>query len=243
MAKQSVLDMVQNILSAIDSDPVSDIDETVESIQIAELLREAYYDLMSQREWPFLQVKTTLDGLGDVNNPTTMRMPDNLNKVFWLKYNKKEVMYIDPQEFQHMVDLRVAQTDVVDSNGFILNRDPEYWTSYDDKNVVFDGYNTAEGNTLQGSRSVVYGLKVAEWTHANTFIPDMPEKFFPTLLAEAKSAAFMNLKQLPNQKEERKAQRGRVMLRNEVWRNEAGEIKYNTKVNYGRRGSPSTRRK
>jgi hypothetical protein len=243
MAKQSVLDMVQNILSAIDSDPVSDIDETVESVQVAELLREAYYDLMSQREWPFLHVRTTLDALGDLANPTTMRMPDNLNKVFWLKYNKKEVVYVPPQEFQHMLDIRVAQPNVVNSAGFIINRDPEYWTSFDDKNVVFDAYTIATEDTLQGSKSLVYGLKVAEWTQANTFIPDMPEKFFPTLLAEAKSAAFMNLKQLPNQKEERKAQRGRVMLRNEVWRNEAGEIKYNTKVNYGRRGSPSTRRK
>jgi hypothetical protein len=73
------------------------------------------------------------------------------------------------------------------------------------------------------------------WQHTNTFIPDLPDKFFPTLLAEAKAQAFVNLKQQANVREERKAQRGRVIMRNESWRNENGEAKYNTRVNYGRR--------
>jgi hypothetical protein len=54
------------------------------------------------------------------------------------------------------------------------------------------------------------------------------------LLAEAKSQAFVNLKQQSNAREERKATRGRMAMRNESWKNDNGEIKYNTKVNYGR---------
>ncbi len=77
MAKQTLLQMTQNILSALDSDPVDSIDETVEAIQVAELVKEAYFDLISQRDWPFLFVLGTLDGVGDVNNPSTLK-PLNL---------------------------------------------------------------------------------------------------------------------------------------------------------------------
>jgi len=234
MAKLSLLDMTQSILSAMDSDPVSSIDETVESIQVAELVRESFFDLMSQRDWPFLSTLSALEGLGDVANPTKMKIPDGMNKVQWIKMYKKDVMWLRPEEFQHMLDNRTPDNTVVNSNGYVINRDPIYWTSYDDKFVFFDGYDSDKTTTLIGADSKVYGTKVAQWQHVDTFIPDIPEKFFPTLLAEAKSQAFVNLKQQANNREEAKARRGRVIMQNESWRNEFGEIKYNRKVNYGR---------
>jgi hypothetical protein len=233
--KLTLLDMTQSILSAMDADEVSAIDETLEAIQVADLVKEAYFDLMGQRDWPHLRTLSALEGLGDVNNPTRMRMPSNMNKVFWIKYNKKDVAYLSPEEFTHVIDKRVAQAGVIDSNGYGLNEDPSYWTTYDDDYVVFDGRNSLVDNTLQQSKCKVYGTVAPSWSHTNTFIPDLPDKFFPTLLAEAKAQAFVNLKQQANVREERKAQRGRVIMRNESWRNENGEAKYNTRVNYGRR--------
>ena len=232
--KLSLLDMVQNILSAMDSDEVSSIDETVEAVQVALLVKEAYFDILAQRDWPFLQQLYSLEGLGDVANPTKMKLPDNANKVFWIKYDGKEVDYVEPQTFLDIIDKRVEQTGVVDANGYVLNRNPLYWTSYDDKHIVFDGRNSAVDNTLIGSKTKVFGTMAAEWQHVDTFIPNLPEKFFPTLLAEAKAQAFVNLKQQANAREERKAQKGKVTMRNEAWRNENGEAKYNRKVNYGR---------
>lgn len=234
MAKLSLLDMTQNILSALDSDPVNSIDDTVESVQVAEVIRECYYDLMSQREWPFLRKLTTLDGLGDTTNPTHMGISDTHNKVYWIKYNKKEVTYMSPDLFHNMIALRVPQTGVINNDGYVINADPTYWTSYDDQTIVFDGYNSAVDTTLQSSKSAVYVLTQAPWTHTDNYIPDIPEKVFPTLLAEAKATCFLNLKQQQNPREERRAQRGRVVMLNSVWKNNAGEAKYNGKVDYGR---------
>jgi hypothetical protein len=232
--KLSLLDMTQNILSALDSDEVSSIDETVEAVQVAELVKESYFDLMAQRDWPFLRQLYALEGLGDLNNPTKMRMPENTNKVFWIKYNKSDVDWKSPEEFTYIIDNRVAQANVVDSNGFVINRDPLYWTSYDDKFVVFDAVDKSVENTLVGSKTKVYGTVAPTWQHVDTFIPNLPDKFFPTLLAEAKAQAFANLKQQINAREENKAKKGKVTMRNESWRNENGEAKYNRKVNYGR---------
>ena len=227
--------MTQNILSALDSDPVDSIDETVEAVQVAELVKEAYFELLSQREWPFLFKLSSLQSLGDVNNPTKMKIPDTWNKVKWIKYNKKEIQWVDPETFNDIISNRVAQTGVVNSNGYVINRDPIYWTSYDDQFIFFDGYNSSAESSLQSSNSSAYGMEQASWTHSDNFIPNVPEKFFPTLLAEAKSQAFVNLKQQANEREERKARRGRMAMRNESWKNESGEIKYNRLVSYGRK--------
>jgi hypothetical protein len=235
MAKMTLLDMVQNILSALDSDPVDSLDETVEAVQVAELIKEAYFELLSQRDWPFLFSLGALQALADPSNPTKMKIPDTWNKVKWIKYNKKEVQWVDPATFNDIISNRTEQAGVVNSNGFVINNDPVYWTSYDDVYVVFDGYDSSADSTLQASKSVIYGTQQASWSHVDTFIPNIPEKFFPTLLAEAKSQAFVNLKQQSNAREERKASRGRMAMRNEAWRNENGEVKYNSKVNYGRK--------
>jgi hypothetical protein len=235
MAKMTLLEITQSILSALDSDDVNSIDDTVESIQIADLVKESYFELLSQRDWPFLFAISSLEGLADTNNPTKMRMQEAWNKVKWIKYNKKVVTYMDPEAFIDMIDNRSVQANVVDSSGYIINADPVYWTSLDDTYVYFDGYDSSVDTTLQASKTKVYVSTQPTWTHIDTFVPNIPEKFFPTLLADAKSQAFVNIKQQVNAREERKAQRGRVTMRNEVWRNESGEAKYNRKVNYGRR--------
>lgn len=231
----TLLEMTQSILSAMDSDDVNSIDDTVESIQVAELVKEAYFELLSQRDWPFLFEVSTLEGLADTSNPTKMRMQESWNKVKWIKYNKKQVTYMEPEAFIEMIDNRTAQANVINSDGYVINADPVFWTSFDDKHVYFDGYDSTVDTTLQSSKSKVYVSTQPTWTHIDTFVPTIPEKFFPTLLSESKSQAFVNIKQQANNREERKAQRGRMTMRNESWRNENGEAKYNRKVNYGRR--------
>jgi len=235
MAKMTLLEMTQSILSAMDSDPVDSIDETVEAIQVADIVKEAFFELMSQRDWPFLFNTGSLQGLGDVNNPTKMKLPDTWKKVKWIKYNKKQITYIDPETFTEMIDNRAALAGVINANGYVINADPVYWTSFDDTFIIFDGFNNSAESTLQASNSKAYASIAPTWSHVDSFIPALPEKFFPTLLAESKSQAFVNLKQQSNNREERKAQRGRMAMRNEAWRNDEASIKFNRKVNYGRR--------
>lgn len=235
MAKMTLLAMTQNILSALDSDPVSDIDETVESTQVVEIIRESFYELMASRNWGFLRTLTNLTGLGDTSNPTKMQIPNTLNKILWVKYNNVEVAYLTPEDFHDKVSSRTPTSGLVDANGYGLSVDPSYWTTYDDKYIIFDSRDSSVDNTLQQSKSSVYGVKEATFTLSNVFTPDIPEKMFPLLLSEAKAQAFVNLKQQSNVREERKAQRARVALRNEAWRTEKGEPRFNTRVNYGRK--------
>jgi len=234
MATMTLLEMVGNILSAMDSDPANSIDDTVEAEQVALIVKETYFDLITQRDWPFLRTTFSLTGLGDTSNPTKLRIPTNYNKLLWFKYNKKDVTYLDPKDFQDVLDARTAEAGVVDANGFSLTSDPTYFTSYDDDYIVCDAYDEDTETTLTGANSLCYGVIAPAWTHEDTFTPLMPDKMFPVLLADAKATCFLNLKQQANAREERRAQRGRVRMQNEAWKTNDAEGKWNWKVNYGR---------
>jgi hypothetical protein len=236
MAKMTLLEMTQNILNAMESDAVASIDDTEESIMVAEMVKESYFLLCSQRDWPFLRTLSQLEGLADLDQPTTMRIPSTMNKVYWIKYNKKDVTYLPPKEFKDMIDRRNVDAANVDANGFITDRDPAYWTTYDDDYLVFDSLDVAAEatDTLHASKSVAYGVLVPSWTHEDSFIPTLPEKMFPTLLADAKGTAFLNLKQQGNAKEERRAQKGRIRFQNEAWKTDNSEVGTYAN-NYGRK--------
>lgn len=231
--KLTLLQATQDVLSTLNFDPVSSIDETVEAQQVAQELYVSYLTLMAERDWPHLCDKLSFEGLGSLATPTKMRMPDSINKVKWVRYNSKEVVYMPPEEFNDLVEGRKGRENA-NADGYLTNQDPEYWTTYNDKDVWFDGYNSSVDNTLQESKSVVYVVKTPQWSMLDTFVPDMPQKMFATWLADAKSSCYINMKQTANTKEERRAQKGRMVMQNESWRNEKGEARFNRKVNYGR---------
>jgi len=63
--KRTLLDMVQEILSDIDSDEIESIDDTVESEQVVSILKSTYYAMMSNRDWPHLRRSIQISSLGD----------------------------------------------------------------------------------------------------------------------------------------------------------------------------------
>lgn len=234
MAKLTLLQMTQDILNDMDSDPVNSISETEESLQVAQIIKTTYFSLISQRDWPFLRTLSALTGLGDTSNPTRMQIPTTSNKIKWLKYNKKDVCYLEPKKFLDLIQSRVALAGVIDANGYGLDRDPSYWTTYDDEYVVFDAYDLATETTLQTARSSAYLVLVPTWTASDGFIPLLPERMFPTLLAAAKATSFAVLKQVANPGAESIAARGIIRAQSESYKTEDGEPKSN-KINYGRK--------
>lgn len=237
--KMTLLEMVQNILGAMTSDDVNSIADTVEAQKVADTIKTTYMELISSRDWPFRKQRSSLTGLGDTANPTKMRFPTNVDKVYWIKYNKKDVDYLDPKQFQDMIDNRMAQTGIIDINGYGENSNPKFWTTFDDDYVIFDSIDTSLDTTLQESKSVAFVLNTPTWIAEDAAIPEMPDKMFSTLLADAKGTCFLNIKQTENKKEERIAQRGKVRMQNEAWRNEKGESMTDSNINYGR-DTPAT---
>jgi hypothetical protein len=110
---------------------------------------------------------------------------------------------------------------------------PSFWTSFDDDYIVCDSYDAQVDDTLQSSKTQVLAYMEPLWVHNDTAVPDLPSEAFPALLEEAKSTAFLVLKQMANQKAEAKAQRQQRWLSRKAWRTHGG-VRYE---NYGRRSS------
>lgn len=247
--KYSLLEMVQDILNDLDSDEANSINDTIEAQQIAQIIKTCYFELMSNRNWPHLRKLMQLNSSLDLTRPNYLRTPDNITELEMIKYNKakegdtrllyQDVTYKYPDEFLKEVQARNTDLDnidvITDYSGIplpiVTNQPPTYWTSFDDQYVVFDSYDKAVDDTLKSSKSQVYAYTRPTWEHNDEFIPNLPAEAFAMLLEEAKSTAFLALKQMPNQKAEQKASRQQRWLSRKDWVNHGG-IRY---PNYGRK--------
>lgn len=82
----TLLDMTQNILSALNSDNVNSIGDTPESLQVAEAIRTSYINLMGRLSLPEHNQPIQLVASNDISSPTLMYLPTGCNKLTWLKY-------------------------------------------------------------------------------------------------------------------------------------------------------------
>ena len=251
MPKLTLLDMVQDILSDMDSDYVNSIGDTVESDQVTRIIKATYYDLINNViDIPEHEEIVNLTALADTNHPTWFQYPSNVKRISLFKYNNatvdntdlryEEVKYKTPVDFEAYVNARtesdtnvVAYTDFNAGKLLIINdKHPQYWTSFDDKYLICDSFLNTVDTTLQASKTFCLCLTEPTWTNSNTFTPDLDAEFFPLLLAEAKSTCFTALKQVANAKEERKARRQLTHIHNKA--HKKAQDRHAAQPNYGR---------
>lgn len=217
----------------MNGDNVNSIDETTESMQVAEIIRETYEELMSQRDWPHLKQMFKLEALSDSDYPTTFKIPDRVSYVDWIKYNKKEstsdadlfdeVYYKEPDDFIELLNSRrttnsnvTVYEDNVSGIGLniVTDQAPTFWTSFDNDHIIMDSFDSDVEATLQESKTQTFAVTNTEFSLADGHIPDLPEKMFPMLLAESKEVAMLNLRQVANQKEATRARRQNNTMQN-----------------------------
>jgi len=250
MAKMTVLEMVQDILSDMVSDEVNSIDDTVEAQSVANILKSTYEAMMANRNWPHTRKLVQLEGFGDTNKPNYMRLPERLKELVSISYDcaklgaansdYRELKYKHPDEFLRMVSYRKSSDSnvktVTDESGVKLfiydDKAPEYYTSFDDVNIVFDSYDKSVNTTLISSKTSCIAYIYPTWVRNDSAIPDLPIDAFPAFLAEAKSLAFYNIKQMTNEKVELGAQKQNRWLARKAWRTNGG-IRME---DYGRKG-------
>lgn len=84
--QMTLLDLTQNILSSLSSDEVNSISDTVESSQVATIIKNKYFDIINRVDLPehdqFIQLDPSLDS----SIPVEMFVPDGVAQIKWLKY-------------------------------------------------------------------------------------------------------------------------------------------------------------
>ncbi len=89
--KLTLLNLTQNILSALSSDEVNSISDTTESLQVAEIIRTTYFNIISRISIPEFEQPIQLDPSLDPTIPVLMHVPEGINDLKWLKYFNSNV--------------------------------------------------------------------------------------------------------------------------------------------------------
>lgn len=181
------LKIVQMVLSAIDSEDVSSISDTVESEQVAVLVDTIYDDLNGEFPWPHLRTEGVLEV---TPVPHIMKLPQSVLTINNIYYRKEPVTYIEPEEMTTLLFDRDTTLTNVDSNGAYNDRDPQYWTSYNDTDIVFDSYN---GSLVEALTYTDVYRTPTPMLNDNDY-PDMPDRFHNIIFQGACADAMYSLK-------------------------------------------------
>lgn len=246
--KLTLLEMVKDVLSSIESDEVDTITETPESEQVLDIIKSAYFTLMSEKDWQHQRKGLIVAPFGTAK-PTHVKLPDNIKEVVFINYDKRRtisgdhayssVKFIHTDDFLRITNSRKSSASnvsvVQDFSGtkFMIRTDtpPTYFTSFDDKYIVFDSYNTEVEDTIMSSKIQAEAYFTPEWVDEDDFIPDMPASMFPMLVTTAKRQAFINAKQTDNPLYAQQETRNRASMSAKGW-NVADKRE---KFGYGRR--------
>lgn len=248
-AKRTLIEIVQDILADINSDEVNSIADTEDAEQVAKIVRSTYRALISKNTWPHTRRALTIEPRSDNLFPTHMVIKEELKELISIFYNKqrdgetrklyKEIKYLEPDDFLRKINARNSdEADVqvvIDDSGIELliknDKHPDYYTSFNDVDIVFDSFDSSVDSTLQVSKFQAQGYIIPDFDLVDTFIPDLPADSFSLLLEESTSRAQFKLRQLIDTKAEQEA--GRQMRRQsrKSW-TVAGGLVY---PNYGRK--------
>ena len=162
--------MVQRIAEFIDGETINSIGDTREATQIANIVKETYQYLLQTRE---INTRDNIVHFDNVvvaeNKPNYLKYKDTVFEIFDLQYRDLDsgrygrVQYIDPEIFLQKAlsldsnDENVMQVvDYSDITYYIRkDKQPTYYTSFDDIHIAFDSFDSNVENTIQDS-NVIY---------------------------------------------------------------------------------------
>lgn len=84
--KQTLLSMTQDILSSMSSDEVNTISDNPESMQVANIIKQKYFDIVTRVPLPEHEMLLQLDPSLDEDSPVLMYVPDGVANIKWVKY-------------------------------------------------------------------------------------------------------------------------------------------------------------
>lgn len=208
MAKETLLEIVQDILSDADGDEVTDISATIESDQCARVVRTCFNNIVDGSDLSHPRTLKQLTATS-ATTPAMMTRPEGFHEIEWIKYDSKttaggdqnylEIDYMDPKDFVEYTSSRTLSDSTVegmtmDSGHVVLIRNdhaPRYWTIFENyDNIVFDAYDSNLDTNLQASKSLAYGAQKPTLALTNGAQPDLPKNLFNRLKNDARAMYF-----------------------------------------------------
>jgi hypothetical protein len=245
----TLLTMTQDVLEDISGDEVNSIDDTPEATRVAKIIQGKYMAMMSNRNWPHMRQALTVTPRSDSNFPTHMSIEDDLKELIIINYDVskltsasksyQKMKYKEPDDFIRLINNRSSDNaniiTVIDDSGIELliinDKQPEFYTSFNDSDLVFDAYDSEVDTTLQGSKTQALGYVMPVFSLTDSHVIDIPTEAESALLEQCKSTAQWKLRQIQDPDAEIEARRQQRWLSRKAWRVNGDTLS----PNYGRK--------
>jgi hypothetical protein len=164
--KRTLLDYTQSILSSLNSAEVNSIGDTTESLQVAEILRTTYYNILGRAELPEHEKLFQLTSSGDPTKPTLMFRPnEGVAKLNYIQYFDTNVLGAQTGENQTDHDLNL---DLAAQLGLGSTSPP----SFSDVQILPSDQFLAMVNSLDTTQSNVGTFTFNDQLYPNTELLD-----------------------------------------------------------------------
>ena len=249
--QRTLLQVVQEYSDATSGFYVDSIFDTDESQQVAKIAERVYYQMV--QAYPnllFTMRETVLESVSDTERPNYMLIPNDVQKIqesrLWYNcakeegdINYKELQYLPPLDFV-AATTNAAGSDVIVVEGYDENKMeiktkqfPSYYTSFDNKYVVFDSYHSDYDDTLQSSKTRVVVSQEETFLQADDFVIPVPAHLSETYLDMFLNEALTLVYQQPIGMISQRARTAKIKLQQDNRTLGSGR----SKRKYGRKGN------
>ena len=230
----TLLEVVQNALHATSGDEVASITDTPDAIQVAQISKDVYEELMELTDWPHLYTYKYLTSLNDVDAPTYFALDTAFERISCIRYDItkagdtdkswRTLQWQEPEEFLELaLQRRSGNADVTITAGVggagvevMVRNDlaPTYWTTFDNVYVVCDSYDSVEDtNGLDGSKALVRAKSIPDFDDTDDlFVIPIPENLQAMYKARVREKTFAYQRQINSGADQREA--NRQLIRN-----------------------------
>ncbi len=195
--KKTLLEIVQDMLAAIDAENVTDVGETEEADMCMRIANRVFEQIAVSKRWRHFKsysALTTTANDNELGMPTGAYAFDGKS----VYYNDAYIQWMEPDDFLYMTIRRdTAESNIQKVNGIKVynDRDPIWYTTDDDATIRFDAYNTTSLVTSL-SNIIVWTLPTTLVT-ANASVFDLPIPIYPAFVEYCIGRAVLELQQNP----------------------------------------------
>ena len=227
--KSTLLQVVQSILSDMDSEDVNTISDTIEAQQVASVVEDTYFNIIAARSIPEHNKLIPLVSLASTARPTHFTYPARTKQLMRVDYNigtasvpdYREIVYVEPLVFMDRMDQTAKKVTTVDQSVelFVGNdKDPSYYTSFNDNHIIMDAYDASVEANLASNKTRAFCAIYPTFSQTDSFAIDLDQTLMPLLLAESKSACMSLFKGGSDPKVEQAARRLKSYVQNDQYK-------------------------
>lgn len=183
--RYNTLQLVNKVLNALDLDTVSTLGETEDAEQVLDIVDRVITQVDLDKNWfPRKTVVRLNTSTGTAYDSTTdswdtsypaipwvMAIPDNVEAIYKVYYNDKQLTYLSPDDFLDKIAKGTA---------FVTTQMPRYWTSglKDENYILLDSYDSTIESYLSSSRSLIHCVKYPNTqVSSDTDTTDLSDKY------------------------------------------------------------------